>query len=117
MQPDAQSNGPDELQVGAAATILGTSRDTVYRLIHEGLLGYRCVGLPSSRRPTYRVLANDVYALREQHQRKQTERPSRHRKSTKRVSTDDLRFIRLAPPKSFSFLVCAMLATASSLGI
>jgi len=97
MASAAQSTTPSELTVSAAATILGTSRHTVYRLIHDGFLSYRQVGLPISRRPTYRVLADEVSQLRQRYERKTTNLSVPHpRKITKHVTTDDLEFIRIA---------------------
>jgi excisionase family DNA binding protein len=95
MAPDAQSDA--EVTVGEATQILGVSRDTVYRLIREGHLRCRKAGMPTSQRPTYRVLAEEVLQLRQRYERKTAPqfKPSQ-RKVTKRITANDLKFIRLA---------------------
>jgi excisionase family DNA binding protein len=96
MVSDAQSTDPVELTVSAAASTLSISPDTVYRLIHGGHLRYRQVGLPSSRRPTYRLLADDVLELLQRYERQhQSPEVPSQRKTTKRVTTGDLEFIWL----------------------
>jgi excisionase family DNA binding protein len=96
MESDAQLIAAVELTVSAAARTLAISPDTVYRLIHGGHLPFRQVGLPSSRRPTYRLLADDVLDLLQRYERQHQSPavPSR-RKTTKRVTSGDLEFIRL----------------------
>jgi excisionase family DNA binding protein len=94
MAPDAQSGA--ELTVSQAATMLGISRHTVYRLIREGVLCCRRVGLPSSRRPTYRVLADEVSTLQRRYERQTSQNANGSpRKALQRITTNDLKFIRL----------------------
>jgi hypothetical protein len=94
---DQQADANLETTVSGAASLLGVSRHTVYRLIGEGVLGCRNVGLPWSRRPSYRVLVDEVRRLRQPYER-HTHGPatSGQRKATKRVSTAELEFIRMS---------------------
>jgi excisionase family DNA binding protein len=90
-----QSTKPAELTVCEAAKLLGVSRHSVYRYIRQGLLPRRHVGLPNSRRATYRLLADEVMDLRNAYERHDCPEPTGRRKATKRITTADLEFIRL----------------------
>lgn len=97
MSSATQSTTPAELTISAAAAILGSSRGTVYRLVHQGVLRYRLVGLPGSRRPTFRVLADEVNQLRHHYERRTTGHlKPQPRKTTKQSTTQELHYIRLA---------------------
>lgn len=61
---DTNPQQPDkELSVAKAAELLSVSRFTIYRYIHEGLVSYRNVAVPGSKRPTYRLLEREIEEL------------------------------------------------------
>ena len=85
-----------ELTPGEAADLLGVSRHTVYRLIRNGALKVRSVGLPGSRRESYRVLEREVIEMRTTFTRqKHPNQRSKSRRVQKRTTTDSLKHIRL----------------------
>jgi hypothetical protein len=53
-----------EVSVAEGADILKVNRRTILRLIHQGLLRYRSVALPTSLRPQYRIPLADIMELR-----------------------------------------------------
>ena len=91
-----QSNLVPELNVAQAARILDVDRRTVKRLIAQGVLRARVSGLPTSKRPRYRIPETDVLGLRNTYDRAgDSETGQRWRKVTNRTSTNDLRHIQL----------------------
>ena len=58
-----------EVSLAEAARILGIDPRTVKGLIQQGLLRARLAGLPTSKRPRYRIPEQDVLTLRNSYQR------------------------------------------------
>lgn len=81
-----------EFSVAEAARVLDIDRRTVKGLIKSGVLRVRAAGVPSSRRPRYRIPQSDVLAFRNGYQAgdREARRPA---KTTKRNSTDQLKHI------------------------
>jgi excisionase family DNA binding protein len=83
-----------EFSVAETANVLGVDRRTVKDLIKSGILRVRVAGVPSSRRPRYRIPQSDVLAFRNGYQTVDREARS-PAKTTKRNSTDQLKHIHL----------------------
>src|SRR4051794_13987825 len=82
-----------ELSLSEAAEILDLDRRTVKKLIEQAVLPSRIAGPPTSKRPRYRIPAEDVICLRN----------SYHRRS-KRWGAERKKTIRQPPAHEFSHI-------------
>ena len=83
-----------EFSLAEAARVLSIDRRTVKGLVTSGVLRARVAGLPSSRRPRYRIPQADVLAFRNEYQA--ASRGARlSGKAAKRIPTDQLKHIHL----------------------
>jgi hypothetical protein len=83
-----------EFSLVEAAQVLAIDRRTVKGLVQAGVLRARLAGLPSSRRPRYRIPQADVLALRNEY-RSMNHQAHRPVKITNRSSTGQLQHIHL----------------------
>jgi len=84
-----------DLSLSEAAGILNMDRRTVKKLIEQAVLPARIAGPPTSKRPRYRIPAEEVLHLRNSYGRHARPWGVERKKVTRRKSTDVLSHIKL----------------------
>ncbi|TWU00490.1 hypothetical protein Pla108_14410 [Botrimarina colliarenosi] len=95
MNGDRRFPAAEELSLGEAAGLLNLDRRTVKKLIEQGVLPARLASPPNSRRPRYRLPAENVLSYRNTY--KTFQRPARHegKQAARRRGDDGFPHIRL----------------------
>ena len=84
----------EELNLSEAAAVLGIDRRTVRKLIELGVLAARIASPPTSKRPRYRIPAEEVISLRNSYHRQACHRSPR-KQITRRRSKGNFTHIQL----------------------
>src|SRR4051812_2188295 len=87
-----------ELSISEAAEILELDRRTVKKLIEQAVLSARIASPPTSKRPRYRIPADEVIGLRNSYHRNSTTWRGERKKVIHRRSAGQFSHIKLKLP-------------------